>query len=302
MDVFNQLTLDLGMPFTSTELVFGVLACILAIWLGARLAKKQAHAFSGQAHDSGLPAVTFADYGDMRFLHLGTPAVQGSMKLSKPFDIHLDYLQRMMGWLLFVDLDQVSHLHAMQMGLGAASLTKFCHHHLDMRTTAIELNPNVVTTCRRWFNLPKDNAKLQVLLGDAAEVASQDTWRGKVDVLQVDLYDQEAARPMVDSDVFYANCRALLTPNGCMVVNFFGHDSNFEESMQKIANSFGTDALWAFKPTTAGNTVVLAFGTPRTVSKDALLIQAQKIQTRWPLPATKWLKVFAPIKKKPRSP
>ena len=97
MDVFNQLTLDLGMPFTSTELVFGVLACILAIWLGARLAKKQAHAFSGQTHDSGLPAVTFADYGDMRFLHLGTPAVQGSMKLSKPFDIHLEYLQRMMG-------------------------------------------------------------------------------------------------------------------------------------------------------------------------------------------------------------
>lgn len=291
MDFLN---LDWGLNLTPTELMLAAMAGILAVWMGVVLAKKQARAFSAQGNGQ-FTAVTFIDYGDMRFLHLGTPSVQGSMKLSKPFDIHLEYLQCMMGWLLFTELDDVHHLHAMQLGLGAASLTKFCHHHLHMRTTAIELNPDVVTTCRQWFHLPEDNATLHVVMGNAADVVHQETWRGKVDVLQVDLYDQDAAAPVLDSEDFYAGCRQLLTPNGCMAVNVFGHDANFEGSVQRIAKSFGSHALWAFKPTPSGNAIVLAFRTPRTVGKEALLLQAQMIQERWPLLATKWLKVLAPI-------
>jgi spermidine synthase len=89
------------------------------------------------------------------------------MKISQPFEIHLDYVQRMMGWLLFTDLERVSQLRAMQLGLGAASLTKFCHKQLGMDTTSVELNPEVIATCRRSFHLPLDNARLQVLLADA---------------------------------------------------------------------------------------------------------------------------------------
>ena len=289
---------------TMNELIIGFIACLGAIWIGMTLAKKQARTYKG-THDMGvdaqqpghsdLPQVNHIDYGDMRFLHLGTPWVQGSMMISKPYDIHLEYVQRMMGWLLLTDLDQVHRLQAMQLGLGAASLTKFCHLQLQMHTTAVELNPQVIDTCRRWFNLPENNAKLQVLLADAADIASRDTWHGKVDALQVDLYDQEAACPALDSEAFYANCRKLLTEQGCMAVNLYGRDSNSKMSMQRIAQAFGKDALWAFKPTTAGNTIVLAFRTPRTFHKSTLLAQAQKIQTRWSLPAAKWLKTLAPV-------
>ena len=62
-----------------------------------------------------LPEVNFSDYGDTRYLHLGTPWVQRSMNIDKPFDIDLEYVQRMMAWLLFVDLDEVGKLHAMQL-------------------------------------------------------------------------------------------------------------------------------------------------------------------------------------------
>ncbi|BDU53301.1 spermidine synthase [Limnohabitans sp. INBF002] len=294
------------MVLTPIELIFGLVGCILAMLIGAWMAKKQARAFSHQSHanadqtvqqNGDLPVVTFADYGDMRFLHLGTPAVQGSMKVSKPFEIHLEYQQRMMGWLLLTDLDQVSHKHAMQLGLGAASLTKFCYQHLKMRTIAIELNPQVITTCRQWFNLPKDNDKLQVVLGDAAEIAGDDQWRGKIDALQVDLYDQDAARPVIDSEDFYRDCRSLLTHEGCMAVNLFGQASNYDESLKKITTAFGKDAVWAFKPTPAGNAIVLALRTPRVFDTNTLQAQAQTIQTRWPLPATKWLKTLAPISK-----
>jgi spermidine synthase len=294
MDLLNDLASATGLDITSTELIYGFVTCVVAIAIGIFLAKKQAQTFSPLVTQGELPQVNHIDYGDMRFLHLGTPWVQGSMKISKPNDIHLEYVQRMMGWLLFTDLDQVHHLHAMQLGLGAASLTKFCHLQLGMHTTAVELNPQVIATCRRWFNLPENNAKLHVLQADACDIASHPEWHGKIDALQVDLYDQEAACPALDSETFYANCRQLLTQQGCMTVNLYGRDSNLAVSMQRIAKAFGNDTVWAFKPTTAGNTIVLAFLTPRTFDKSTLLAQAKKIQMRWPLPATKWLKNLAP--------
>ena len=291
------------MDFTPAELIYGLIGCAFAMLLGVGMAKKQAKAFrrrSGEdtnthaEHNNGLPIVTSIDYGDMRFLHLGSPAVQGSMKISKPFDIHLDYVQRMMAWMLFADLTQLNQLHAMQLGLGAASLTKFCHHHLGMHTTAVDLNPRVIETCRRSFHLPKDSAKLQVILGDAQSIASDHLWQGKIDALQVDLYDQDAARPVLDSEDFYRHCRSLLTPHGFMTVNLFGHAYSYAESLEKITHAFGVDAVWTFKPTAAGNAIVLALRTPRTCDDASLNAQAQMIESRWPLPAMKWLKVLSP--------
>lgn len=298
MNFLQNLAANIGV--TSAELGLAVLACVLAISMGALLAKKQAAAYRGNTDkdapkQGALPAVTFSDYSDMRFLHLGTPAVQGSMRISKPFEIHLDYVQRMMAWLLFAELDKVSRLHAMQLGLGAASLTKFCHHHLGMQTTAIELNPQVIATCRRWFHLPDNSARLQVIEADAGEFVNQHAWHGKIDVLQVDLYDQEAACPVIDNVDFYRNCKRMLSNTGCMTVNIFGHASRFDESLRHIVVAFGKEAVWAFKPTLAGNAIVLAFAQAQSFEPSTLSAQADAIQARWPLPAAKWLKELKPL-------
>ena len=242
-----------------------------------------------------LPDVNFSEYGPVRYLHLGTEWVQGSMKIEHPFDIDLDYVQRMMAWLLFVDPDTVAKRHAMQLGLGAASLTKFCYKHLRMQTTAIELNPQVIAACRLWFKLPADNARLSVVLGDAQEVARHSHWQGQIDALQVDLYDHEAAAPVLDSEAFYGDCRQLLTDEGCMTVNLFGRSSEFAQSLAKIVAAFGEDCVWCFKPTREGNTVVLALRTPVKLKRPELLARAEAIQARWPLPATRWVRVFKPV-------
>ena len=242
-----------------------------------------------------LPEVNFSDWGDVRYLHLGTEWVQGSMLLDKPFDIELEYVQRMMAWLLFVEPDTVARRHAMQLGLGAGALTKFCRRKLRMKTTAIEINPQVVAACRLWFKLPADDARLSVVLGDAAEVAAHDHWRGQVDALQVDLYDHEAAAPVLDSEAFYADCRRLLTEDGCMTVNLFGRSSSYGESLRKIKAAFGEGALWAFRPTREGNTVVLALRESQHPDRAALAERAETIETRWGLPARKWLRVFKAV-------
>jgi spermidine synthase len=241
-----------------------------------------------------LPEVNFSDHGDTRYLHLGTEWIQGSMLLDAPFEIDLEYVQRMMAWLLFVEPQSVSKRHAMQLGLGAAALTKFCHRKLRMTTTAIELNPQVVAACRLWFKLPKDDSRLSVVLGDAAEVVAHEHWRGRIDALQVDLYDHEAAAPVLDSEAFYRDCRALLTEDGCMTVNLFGRSSSYERSLKRIKAAFGAPAVWAFRPTREGNTVVLALREPVVPTRPQLLARADVIESRWGLPARKWLRVFKP--------
>ena len=84
-----------------------------------------------------LPEVNFSDEGDLRHLHLGTEWIQGTMRMDAPTALFHEYIQRMMAWLLFVEPDSVKSRQAVQLGLGAGSLTKFCHKELRMKTTAI---------------------------------------------------------------------------------------------------------------------------------------------------------------------
>lgn len=241
--------------------------------------------------------VNLSEADGIRYLHLGTEWVQGSMRVNAPFDIDLEYVQRMMAWLLFVPADSVAGRHAMQLGLGAGALTKFCYKKLRMTCTAVEINPRVADVCRAWLRLPPDDERLRVVIADAAREIRQPEWQGTVDALQVDLYDAQAAAPVLDSPDFYADCRHLLTDEGCMTVNLFGRTASFERSLESIGAAFGPQAVWQFKPTREGNAVVLAQRTPSRPKWPALQARADEIESRWGLPARQWLKVFKPLER-----
>ena len=241
--------------------------------------------------------VNLSEADGIRYLHLGTEWVQGSMRINAPFDIDLEYVQRMMAWLLFMAPTSVAGRHAMQLGLGAGAITKFSYKKLRMTCTAIELNPRVADVCRAWLRLPPDDERMRVVIADAAEEIQRDEWLGTVDALAVDLYDDEAAAPVLDSAEFYADCRRLLADEGVMTVNLFGRSASFERSLARITEAFGERAVWCFKPTREGNTVVLAQRTPIRPKREALQAQAEVIEARWGLPARKWLKVFKAIEK-----
>lgn len=242
-----------------------------------------------------LPEVNFSEDGEVRHLHLGSPWIQGSMRIQAPFEIELDYVQRMMAWLLFRQPEAVAGLHAMQLGLGAGAITKFCFKVLKMRTTAVELNPHVLQACRLWFKLPPPSERLQVLLADASREIRQPRHFGTVDALQVDLYDHEAAAPVLDTQAFYADCRQVLADEGVLTVNLFGRDARCEASVAKIAQAFGPEAVWAFRPTREGNTVVLAQRQAERPGRPVLVQRAEAIQARWGLPALKWLRLLKPL-------
>jgi spermidine synthase len=240
-----------------------------------------------------LVPATLSEADGVRYLHLGTPWVQGAMRVRKPNVIELDYVQRMMVWLLLIEPEALGEGHAVQLGLGAAAITRFTLR-MGMRTTAVELNPTVITACRLWFRLPEDDDRLQVLNQDAGRWVADPQNAGSVQVLCVDLYDHEAASPVLDDDAFYRACHRVLADGGVMTVNLFGRDASYEQSAARIAAAFGEAAVWSMRPTREGNTVVLALRTPVAPRRGALAERAQTIQTRWSLPAPKWLRVFKP--------
>ena len=239
-----------------------------------------------------FPEVNFSDDGPVRHLHLGTQWIQGSMLLDAPHVLVHEYIQRMLAGLLFIDPATLPKRQAMQLGLGAASLTKFCHKVLRMKTCAVEINPQVVLACRGWFKLAADNSRTQVVLADAAMEIKNPKWWGAVDLLHVDLYDHDAAAPVLDSESFYRDCRKLLTSSGSMTVNLFGRSSSYQRSVDKIAAAFGSDAVWAFKATREGNTVVLGLRDAVRPAQAVLAARAEIIQTQWGLNALQWVRLL----------
>jgi spermidine synthase len=241
--------------------------------------------------------INLSESGGVRYLHFGSEWVQGAMRIDAPLELHLEYIRRMMAWLLFMAPESVKGRHAMQLGLGAGAITRFCHGMLGMRCTAVELDARVADVCRMWFKLPAEGSRLRVVMGDAAQEIQRQEWQGAVDALAVDLYDGQATAPVVDTPAFYADCRRMLTDDGIMAVNLFGRSENFEHSVAHIGAAFGERAVWLFKPTREGNTVVLAQRTPSRPGRALLLERARQIEACWHLPASRWTAILKPLQR-----
>jgi spermidine synthase len=100
---------------------------------------------------------------------------------------------------------------------------------------------------------------------------------------------------VLDSEDFYGDCRSLLTGEGCMTVNLFGRSSSYQRSIDKIAAVFGRNAVWPFKPTREGNTVVLAQREASRPPRSIWVERADTIEKRWGLPAGQWVRVLKPL-------
>ena len=246
--------------------------------------------------ESEYPVVTLSEMSGVRFLHLASPWVQGAMRISKPLRIELDYVRRMMVWMLLRPEADVSGssswrgLRTVQLGLGAGAITRYCHQVLGAHTTVVELNPGVIAAGHVWFHLPRESDTLRILQQDAGAFVEDPAQYESVDALCVDLYDHEAAGPVLDSESFYKGCWNMLRPGGIMTVNLFGRHSSFERSFERIATAFGAEAMFNMKPTREGNTVVGGVKQLTWPQAPVLAARAENIDANFDLPALQWLK------------
>ena len=231
-----------------------------------------------------FPEVTLTEFRGVQFLHLGTDWIQGAMRLNNPFEIVLDYVQQMMVWMLFKENPK----HIVQLGLGSAALTKFCYQHFpDAHVTAIELNPNVIEICKNAFHLPENDQRLQVIRTDAFDYIESRKNQNEIDIIQVDLYDENAAAPVFDSPEFYKSCADALTTDGMMAVNIFGDESNRTKSIEAIQESF--DSVVWLPEVDGGNIVILAFKKSPEVDFEDLFLRAKRIKKETKLKAVQWV-------------
>ncbi len=106
-------------------------------------------------------------------------------------------------------------------GLGGGQQAKFIHRHLPhLRIVAMEIDAAMVDIARNDFGLPPDDERLQVLIGDAAELIAG--YAGQCDLLISDAYDEQ--NQIVDAlhtEAFYHTCHRILRSGGIMTVNIF---------------------------------------------------------------------------------
>lgn len=242
-----------------------------------------------------LPPVTVSEFDGVRYLHLGSVWVQGAMRLRKPQHVELDYIQRMLAALLWLPGEglDAGEGRAVQLGLGAGALTRFTAQQLRMATTVVEINPDVIKVNSSHFHLP---ATAEVVRGDAADWLRRAA-PASVRLLHVDLYDEEAAAPVLDDAAFYVACHELLEAGGVMAVNLFGRDAGFDASIGRIAAAFGVGQVCSLRPTREGNTVVVAVRGVELPPRAVLVARAAAIEARFGalgLPAKKWLRMLRP--------
>ena len=228
--------------------------------------------------------VTLSEQDGVRFLHFGTEWVQGAMRLRKPDWLELEYAQQMMMWMLFNDNPQ----HIAQLGLGTASLTKFCYRQFpEANVTAIELNPSVVTICEVMFKLPQNDDRLNVIEMDAMDFVMSQANHGTLDVLQVDLYDATARGPVLDTPEFYQACAACLKDDGMLTINLFGDHPSYAKNLKAMLFAF--DDVWCLPEVHDGNVIAIAFKNAWKPEFTTLYERAAEITAATKLPAKSWV-------------
>jgi spermidine synthase len=193
--------------------------------------------------------------GSFKSLHFSIREVQSRMSLDDPCALDLEYSRTMMGFLLF----KPEPKHIAMVGLGGGSLAKFCHCYLPAtRTEVVEINPHVLAL-RDEFQIPPDDERLCLRLGDGADFV-RDTDKG-CDVLMVDGFDYDGQPSVLSSQAFYDDCADLLPRDGILVVNLFNQHAEYALLVDRIRRSFA-DAVLVVEGPDLGNSIVLAFKEP----------------------------------------
>ena len=221
-----------------------------------------------------IESVYVSEKFGVRALHIGSDTIQSAMRIARPDELEISYTRSMMAFLLF----NPDPREVLMMGLGGGSLAKFIYHRLPRaRTVAVEINPRVVAVARQSFQVPPDDARLQVVVGDGAEYLGNDKLR--VDVILVDGYDADSQVEAMSTPAFYRDCARVLGDAGILVVNLWGDDRTFTTCLDRIAKAF--DGLVACLPAAKpGNIAVFAFKrSPGHPGWDELRGRAQALET-----------------------
>ncbi len=118
------------------------------------------------------------------------------MRIARPWALELEYTREMMLPLLLRP-EPGWPASVLQIGLGAASLTRFLHRHRPQsKITVVEILPEVVAAARQFFRLPDDPARVRIEIGDGHDYLA--ATRRRFDLIIVDGFDDRGRPGMMN--------------------------------------------------------------------------------------------------------
>ncbi|MFN3715425.1 MAG: polyamine aminopropyltransferase [Thiobacillus sp.] len=203
-------------------------------------------------HRASDDGVEVTEARGVRTLHLGSRAIQSAMRVSRPWDLELAYTRAMMGFVMFNPEPE----RVLMIGLGGGSLAKFIRKHREQtHVTAVEINPRVIAAARGQFDLPPNDATLNVVEADGALYVRQHP--ASADVILLDGFDAGNQVAALATQTFYDACRRALRPGGVLVVNLWGRDREFAEYFARLTRAFDGEIGWL---SVQDKTNVIVFG------------------------------------------
>jgi spermidine synthase len=225
-----------------------------------------------------MSSIDIREEAGVRTLHFGSEWIQGAMRIARPWHLELDYTKEMMAALLMREGARFPR-HALLIGLGAASLTKFLYRNCPQtKLTVVEIDPQVVAAARQFFKLPEDPKRINIVVEDGVAFISRTDKH--YDLILVDGYDADALAGALDTLPFYQMCRAHLTDVGLMAANIFGRRNSFKASYGRINSAFEGRSM-AFPSCDSGNVIAFASaGEPVQITLEDLRDEALKLKER----------------------
>ena len=191
------------------------------------------------------------------------------MRISRPWDLELAYTRAMMAYLLFHDSPDTVWM----IGLGGGSLAKFIRKFRPQtQITAVEIDDRIIVAARAYFELPPDDASLQVIHGDGAVYVAKH--RASTDVILLDGFDHGNQVEALATEAFYAACRRALRPQGVLVVNLWGRDTQFTDYFERLLRAFDGEVGWL---SVMGKTNVVMFAFANTGARETLSAHAPQL-------------------------
>ncbi|MEP7330052.1 MAG: spermidine synthase [Betaproteobacteria bacterium] len=190
----------------------------------------------------------------VRYLHFGSRWIQGAMRIARPYALELEYTRDMMVPLLLRRGGSWPRT-VLQIGLGAASLTRFLHRYRPRAAqTIIEIEPQVIAAATQLFKLPPEDARLRIEVADGTDFVAAST--REFDLILVDGYDAGGRAGALDTLPFYCNCAARLSARGVLAANLLTRNHGARASLERIAAAFDGRST-ALPPCASGNVVAL---------------------------------------------
>lgn len=189
----------------------------------------------------------------VRTLHLNSDTVQSAMRIDRPDALELSYTRAMMAFLLF----RAPPSRLVLIGLGGGSLAKFIYRLMpETRTTAVEIDAEIIDVARVYFGLPAQAGRLRTVVADGAEFVEAQI--ATVDSLLVDAYDGDSLAASFASESFFRAARRALAVGGVFAINLWSNDRTFDRNLRWIEHAFdgACVCLPAERP---GNVVVMGF-------------------------------------------